>query len=42
MRGRKTYEEQAYDLLKDSEVRLYSDIEEGVREAIRIAGKGNK
>lgn len=42
MRGRKAYEEQAHDLLKGSEVSVYSDIREGVREAIRIAGKGNK
>lgn len=42
MRGRKAYEERAHDLLKDSEVSIYSDIREGVREAIRIAGKENK
>lgn len=42
MRGRKAYEERAHDLLKDSEVSVYSDIREGVREAIRIAGKENK
>jgi len=39
MRGRKEYEKRAHELLKDSEVRLYSDIRAGVREAVRIAGR---
>jgi len=37
IRGRKAYEERAHDLLGNSEVRLYSSIIEGVKEAVRIA-----
>jgi len=36
-RGRKPYQKRAQELLKDSEVNLYSNIGEGIREAIRIA-----
>jgi len=37
MRGRELYQKRAQELLKGSEVNLYSDIGEGTREAIRIA-----
>jgi succinyl-CoA synthetase beta subunit len=37
MRGREHYQKRAQELLKDSEVNLYSDIGEGTREAIKIA-----
>jgi succinyl-CoA synthetase beta subunit len=37
MRGREPYQKRAQELLKDSEVKLYSNVEEGIREAIRIA-----
>lgn len=37
MRGREPYQKRAQELLKDSEVNLYPNIGEGIREAIRIA-----
>lgn len=37
MRGRERYQKRAQELLKGSEVNLYSNIEEGMREALRIA-----
>ena len=37
MRGREPYEKRARELLKDSEVSLCSSVEEGIREAIRMA-----
>lgn len=37
MRGREHYQKRVRELLKGSEVKLYSDIEEGMREALRIA-----
>ncbi len=37
IRGREPYEKRAQELLKDSEISLYSSIEEGIREAIKIA-----
>ncbi len=40
MRGRKPYEQRARELLKDiGEINLHSSVEEGVREAIGIAGE---
>ena len=38
-RGREPYQKRAQELLKDSEVDLYSNIGEGIREALRIAGE---
>ncbi len=37
MRGRGPYQKRAQELLKDSEVNLYSNVEQGIREVIRIA-----
>jgi len=37
MRGREPYQKRAQELLKDSEISLYSSVEEGIREAIKIA-----
>ena len=37
IRGREPYEKRAQELLKDSEVNLYSSIEEGIGEAKKIA-----
>ena len=37
MRGRKPYEQRAKELLKDSGVPIYSDLEEGIRQSIKLA-----
>jgi len=37
IRGREPYQKRAQELLKDSEISLYSSVEEGIREAIKIA-----
>jgi len=37
MRGREHYQKRAQELLKGSEVNLYSNVEQGISEAIRIA-----
>ena len=37
MRGRKPYEKRAKELLKDSGIPIYSDLQEGIRQSIKLA-----
>jgi len=37
MRGRKPYEQRAKELLKDSGIPIYSDLQEGIRQSIKLA-----
>ena len=39
MRGRRLYEQRAKELLKDSGVPIYSDLQEGIQRSIELAGR---